>query len=127
MSQQEEKLILKTTKAHFEYFQKRVRYWYKRYNLNGWQLYFGHEDIGNNYARVAVNMIGRVATFYLTPQWAHQDLFPLKKVSIDGCARHEVIHLIVGPLGALMNARFVTQDEAITSEETVIRHLEELL
>lgn len=116
-----------TTKAHFEYFEKRVRYWYKRYNLSGWQLYFDHDDIGDNYARVIVNMVGRVATFMLSLEWAYPEIFPLKNVSLDECARHEVIHLLVGPVGTLLNARFVTKDELTAAEETLVRQLEELL
>ena len=127
MSQQGEKLILRTTKAHFEYFKKRVRYWYKHYNLSGWWLYFDHCDIERNYARVRVNMVGRVATFMLSIEWFHPDVLPLNQHTLDDSARHEIIHLILGPMGNLVNARFVTQDEVTAAEETVVRHLEELL
>ena len=127
MSQQGENLILKTTKAHFAYYQKRVHYWYKHYKLSGWRLFFEHCDIGQNYARVQVNMMGRVATFMLSPEWYHPHILPLNQDSLDESAKHEMIHLILGPMGNLINARFVTQDEAVAAEETLVRHLEELL
>lgn len=116
-----------TTKAHFEYFKKRVRYWYKRYNLSGWELYFGQQDIGESYARILVNLVGRVATFILTLEWQHPQMCPLKNISLDRCARHEVIHLMVGDVGILLNARFVSEDETRAAEERLVRHLEELL
>lgn len=116
-----------TTKAHFEYYRKRVRYWYKQFNLSGWHLYFDHDDIGDNYARVVVNLLGRVATFILTRDWAHPSIVPLNQTELDRSARHEVIHLLVGPVGTLLAARFVTQDEIVAAEEELVRHLEELL
>jgi hypothetical protein len=72
-------------------------------------------------------MLGRVATFILTVEWFNPDMVPLNQTSLDQTARHEVIHLLVGPMGLLIGARFVTQDEITAGEETLVRHLEELL
>ncbi|MCK5612487.1 hypothetical protein KAR91_62015 [Candidatus Pacearchaeota archaeon] len=116
-----------TTKAHFEYFQNRIRYWYKQFKLSGWRLDFDHYDIGDNYARVRANTVGRVVSFELALEWSRPDIYPPNQANLDECARHEVIHLILGPVNNLMYARFVTRDEIGAAEETLVRHLEELL
>ena len=114
--------MAKTTKAHFEYFQKCVQTWMNKLHVAGWQVYFDHADLGSNFANVAINYDGRVVTFTFCTEWRPTDIRPLRYAEINMTALHEVVHVLIAPLRCLAVLRFASEGEIdVTVEDLTVR------
>ena len=115
---------VKTTKEHFNAFQKECRNLQKKWGLSGWELYFLHIKIDNCYARLSNDLDGRVVRIDFSTEW------PEKKITtkeIKAVARHEMIHLVISRVYCLGQKRFLMESEMDESCEEAVRILEKII
>lgn len=93
------------TKAQFDYYCQRIRYWLKKFGTTDWTVYFGQEEM-ECAGRLRYDYDARGATFLL-PFTVEDN----SRDSLDETALHEVIHLVLAPLEAMGERRFVSEGE----------------
>lgn len=91
---------MKTTKKHFEIFQKEAEYWIQKFGLLDWQIYFLWEvEDENNKAECESNPSAMNATLFLTKEWPAVET--LNEAEIRRNAFHEVCHVLLAPMNNL--------------------------
>lgn len=116
---------MKTTEEHFELFKTAVEEWCRRLHIDGWHIYFAHDELDGNYAQVATSATNRVATITLSTVW--DDLYKPTLETIDETAKHEVVHILLAPLRELALNRFATEDQIEAAEEELSRRIDQLI
>ena len=94
----------KTTKANFDYFEDRVRFWLREFGQLDWTVHFDHYDLKGYAAQVQYDFSARGATFTIST-------FIRAKTTrkyLDQLALHEVAHLLGAHLEYLAGDRFIT-------------------
>jgi hypothetical protein len=114
--------VMKTTKRDFREFCDECRRLQKLWGLSGWRLQLGWEELDDHRAATcSIDLEQRALYVVLGKQKDEQDL---------GCrewARHEMIHALLAPIGALSYQRFVQRSELYSAEHEVIEQLDRLL
>lgn len=126
--------MIRTTKKHFEAFKKRCLYWIKRLSLDDWEVAFSHDELDRQRACITYLAQGRVATIFLTTHWT-DPVTKLTLAEVRRCAKHEVLHLLLADLCTVVtdlnrsgvSGRFVTQDEFLKTQESLVRKLERIV
>lgn len=113
---------MKTTKKHFEEYQKWCKHYMAKYGINDWTVYFAHEDLSNAVAQCRTAIIGRGVTFVLATE---PNMEP-HELDIRARARHEVIHAMIAPLSNLCGS-FCSEDEWKQADEALVCRLTNLL
>lgn len=110
----------KTTERHFEWFKQSVRKWMKKLHVDGWDVYFRHQDIGESYARIVISGRQRHVVFELTDEW--DDTKKISRAEIDETALWEVCRLFLLPVVSAGKERFITENDIdLIYTETTIR------
>ena len=104
----------KTTKANFDYYKKRVKFWLREFGQLDWTVYFVHEDLEPNVAQVRYNYFNRGATFAFS---TGINLPRITREFIDNTALHEVAHLLSAHLEHLTERRFISEDDVEAAKE----------
>ena len=100
---------------NYDYFKKRCMYWYKRFGLVEWELYFKYKKI-NNWAGVRTDYISKQATITLGED------FDGTRKELDKTACEEVLHCMLNELQTMSEAS--TNKDLVTSElHKVINHI----
>ncbi len=87
----------------------------------GYNLRFGHEDIGDSFANCLTDGDEKWCVIKLTNDWGKGDTKPLTRYELDKSAFHEVLHLRLGALRWLAKSRFTSVEEIERAgEETVV-------
>lgn len=85
--------IIKTTDQHFEIFRKEFIRWIPLLGLQGWELYFLHENIkGNHRANIANDIKAKYAIIRFGKKWDCDIIGPTIN-EIKRVAFHEAWHL----------------------------------
>jgi hypothetical protein len=111
----------KTTKRHFEEFQREAVKWAEAFGLHRVELYVFHENDGDNLAWANFNANGQSATIGLGKVW--NDYRP----TIDRVRRsafHEVMEIFLFQARRIAQHRYVTSDEIDEEWHRIIRTLE---
>ena len=108
----------------FADFQKYFKEYQKLFGLNGYKVYFKHEELDGSFASVKVNIGDMVATVRLNSKLSdiarpHKD--------IRSSAKHEALHLLIGRLELNGHYRYVAEDEIYESSEELVHKLEGLI
>ena len=119
---------MKTNKSHFALFRKECLMLQKKWHLNWWSIYFKHWEKKSE-ASVAVDWANHSATIFL---WTNisQDLVVTwlsTNQYIKQLAKHEMIHVLLGWLVTLWEARYTSAAEMVSAEEELVRKLITLL
>lgn len=112
----------KTSKQDFKTFKRAVRYYYKKYKLSGWHIYFNHGGT-EHHAMIYPDTDTRAVTFNFGKRWGTK----ITKKKVKASAKHEVIHLITWPLYSAGWNRFVSKDQLNQLDEEITQHLTELI
>jgi len=95
------------TKAQFDYFCRRVRFWLRKFGTTDWTVYYVfEEELTDCNAEIRYDYDGRSATFALPTM-----LDDTTRSSLDESALHEVVHLVIAPLQAVAERRYLSRDE----------------
>jgi len=118
---------MKTTKKHFEMFQKECEKWIKRFGLLGWRFYYQHGDIE-----------GRQIAYCIFPDQLSDRVFTIglsKNLEMDyslldvkRAAFHEILEALLFRIRHLAGCRWGVLQEEIDEEiHNLIRTLEKAL
>lgn len=100
----------------------------KKWGINDWTVGFTVLDVGDRYANSSFQLGSRKASFALCQDWDDVDgSYLLTDENIKTTARHEAIHLLLAPMGVLMDTRFVSSDETNAAEHSIVMRLLKLL
>lgn len=113
---------MKLTTKHFKVFKKECLKWQNRFELHNWELHFRWQDTDKDRAGLTINLDAYIATAFLSRNWDNYD--KISKNDIKIVAKHEMIHLLLGRISALVGARFLTTDERDEADEETVRKLE---
>ena len=103
----------KTTKANFDYFEKRVNFWLREFGQLDWSVHFSHYDLEDYAAQVRYSFSERGATFTMSKFIRAK----ITKKYIDYLALHEVVHLLSAHLEHLAGNRFISDREIEIAKE----------
>lgn len=110
----------KTTKQHFDIFQKEVRKWQKFFALLEWEFTFEHILKEGYRAMVATQLTAMQANFMLSTSW--EDM-PITVSLVKRAAFHEVIHVLLSEVSYLAR-QSANQYEVEQIEHRIINTLE---
>ena len=112
----------------FKDFKKYAKQCIDKFQLQNWDVYFTFKDLSEEgvWAKTHIKAMSHIATVTLSSVWNINDEIPFHKTLLD-TARHEIIHILIGKLGACANCRFVSQDELTEAEEEIVIRLTKLL
>lgn len=111
--------MTQTTDRDFEVFQDEVLKWVKRFGLSCWDIVFEHSDrYIENRACLLAESGHRIASFFFTKT---QEAMSVREVRM--LARHEVLELLLFPLGEYAESRLPSGDLADITH-TIIHQIE---
>jgi len=108
----------------FAEFQSEFKKFQKLFGLNGYKVYFKHEEIDGAFADISVNQGNMIATVRLCRGLPEED--KLHK-DIKQSAKHEALHLLLSRLVQNGRYRYTTEDEISEAAEEIIHKLEDLI
>jgi len=113
----------KLLEAHFNIFKKECVKWIEKFKLDNWEVHYRWQEKESARASIDINLDGYIATINLNREWdSYEGVEELKQ-----CAKHEVVHLLLGRFSVNANARFVSENDLSESEEELVRKLDKLL
>lgn len=116
---------MKTTKKDFKVFIEEAKKWIGIFGLKDWEVFYMHkEDVSDTRASINVDLNGKIACLYLTPDWEGWDV---DSEAIRMVAFHEVCELLIAPLSINAAARYTSADEIVQATYSIIRTLENVL
>jgi hypothetical protein len=108
----------------FEDFKRYFEEYQKRFGLLGYKVYFKYSPLGERFATIAINQNSMVANVQLNSRLPKEHK-PNKDIRRD--AKHEALHLLLGRVSNIMEARFVSEEEPNEAEEELVNRLMELI
>ena len=115
---------MKTSKKHFQYFEKRVRHWIKILNLNNYDLDIVHDFIDIDRWPLAGgcsrNKGARNATIWLGKDWRDQ---PINNKALNSVALHECLELLLFDLVEMISTRFMDAANIEPERHNIIQTL----
>lgn len=115
-------LKLKTTKKHFEIFKAECQKWIDFFGLYEYSINFKHKKIierGQAFAKI--NTSEYWCIFTLNIEWYKIET---TEEEIKKSAFHEVCHLLLERLVYCGTCRYTTEEEIISSVESIIKRME---
>ena len=113
----------KTTQGQFKRFRAECLRLQREWGLTEWELSFRCDVLDGAYADIAADYSGMTATLRLSSEVdAADDL-----MDAEGCAKHEMLHLLTAELHACGATRFMSQREMDGAWEKVSRRLEKIV
>jgi len=110
---------MKPSKVEFQKFKKACLKYIDLYGLMGWDIHITKGEREGAAAFTTFNEHAMMATIHLVEVEDPKD--------IDLTAKHEVLHLFLGRLGAMARNRFIRMEEIEAAEHEIIAKLEKLL
>ena len=113
----------KTTKEHFDLFEKECQFWIDFFGLKDWHFYFQHNDKHKeDLAKTAVEHKSKSALILMTKTWAKDDI---TDDLISLTAFHEVCEVMNSKLNDLAQQRYVpNEDEIEEANHEIITRLQ---
>jgi hypothetical protein len=108
------------TNKHFDEFKREVNRWISLFGLSDWRIYFQQRNLPEMMAMCKHDSAHRVATMVLGRFW--QDVKPSPE-EIRRTALHEVAHLLCADFTTIALAKYKSQEEAMTAEESLVARL----
>jgi len=114
---------VKISRKHFDAFRKECNRWMQRYGLSDWRVTFQHEDLyGQTWATCERNPESRLASLTLAT-WVVPGGSPVDAETISDTAHHEVLHILLAELTALVFRRSVQEEEIDGSEHAIVNRI----
>jgi len=115
---------MKTTKTQFNEFIKWCEIYRNRFGLLDWNVYYRREYLKESYATIDIDLTEKTSTIKFNTILDKSDI---ENSWIHRTAKHEMIHLLVGRLAEIANARYVTSSELDEAIEGLVHSLEALI
>lgn len=115
---------MKTTVKQFKEFKTEFKKWQGIFGLNGYQVYFKHCQLDNDFAQIARQPSMMVATVSLCLEVAGDDA---KFLDVKKSARHEAVHLLLSKLSDCATERFITEADITQAEEEAVNRIVSVL
>lgn len=118
---------MRTTRKHFEVFEREVRKWVDRFHLGRWDLAIAHMECGDDEeasCHARPNLL--VARITLNTTWP-EDSATLTNDAVRLAGRHEVGELLLMPLTAELIVAGVGQEKIQKLTHEVIHTLEQVI
>ena len=116
----------RTTSKHFEIFKKEAELWINKIGLKDWRIDFVHRDSPDGKSTRAwfrADIEARAGKIGLALDWA-PDQITTSRLRIS--AFHEVLELLLAPLGWIAECRFAQPEEIPEATHAIIRRFENL-
>ncbi len=110
------------TKATFNFFCRRCRYWLKQFGQTDWTVYFDHAKVEDGAAELRYDYDARGLTFALP-----LELDDTSRKSVEHSAIHEVAHAAVAQLEDAAKNRYATEKEIDAAVEAVVCRITTLI
>ncbi|KKM85999.1 hypothetical protein LCGC14_1283310, partial [marine sediment metagenome] len=98
----------KTSKAEFNRFKKEFQRQVEILGLKGYEVYFDHLPLNNEYANISMDEPGKVVTVCYSSELKQID-YDVRSPELS--AKHEAIHLLLHRLRFLGEERFTASSE----------------
>ena len=115
---------MKVTAKQFEEFKAEFKKWQEKFGLNGYQVYFKHCQLDNDFAQISRTQNSMVATVSLANSVEGDDA---KFLDVKNSARHEAVHLLLSKLSDCASCRYVTEDGIYEAEEEAVNRIMSVL
>lgn len=116
----------KTTKKHFELFQKEASRWIDFLGMFEWRIEFLHDP--NNLANECFGWCqGDLDNMAATIALGQESYEPIEPEFVIATARHEVLELLLWPIYEISNRRYTTIENVHQARHNIIRRLESAL
>jgi hypothetical protein len=114
-----------TKSKDFQIFKTECLKWLKKFELSHWTIQFFHEKLNGSAARVRVLSSDSIATIYLSTDIQEDDYCGrmTKTEYLKECAKHEVIHILIGRYVGRAESRWCSEKEIEEAEEELVRKL----
>lgn len=112
---------MRTTKAHYKFFDAQVQSWVNYFGLSSsWKVFTQHSDLQSNaLAETACDYPSKTATIFLSKDWEDNEI---TKKELDETAFHEVCEIILDLLDNM--AKISCKHDAVdVARHTVIQTL----
>lgn len=116
----------KTTAKQFELFKQECTRLLKLFSMDDWSVCFINPKNKGFHGNVGYDIQARNATIMLSSDWTGDPIGPTDQMILE-TARHEVIHLLLAPMGELLEKRYVTQEQVEEAEHRILTKLMNLL
>jgi len=115
----------KTTDKDFKRFKASFMHWYNKLGLQGWQVFFRHEELDIPvYARIISDFRVRAATVKFNKTVPEEDVPEFDPIRTG---KHEALHLLLAPLEYHAHARYIHQEDIDSAEEEIVVRLQNTL
>ena len=112
----------KTTDQDFKRFKTSFMFWYKKLGLQGWQVFFRHEELDIPcYARIVSDYGVRAATIKFNKTVCEDDVPEFDPIR---SGKHEAFHLLLAPLEYHAHARYIHREDIDSAEEEIVVRLQ---
>ena len=118
---------MKVTKQQYKMFVKECRYWIDKLELNNWNYAFEFKKLEDATAQTRLELTGLTVTIALCTDLETFDYEISSNDYIKQCAKHEVIHVLVGRLAENARARFLTNNDWYESVEELVTKLTKII
>ena len=116
--------MAKTTKKEFEIFKSECQMWIDKFELNNWSVFYEWKGLDSDAYSVR-DISNHNATIGFSTSISNDFDMGMNRVEyIKYCAKHEIIHLLIGRLACYGYSKdYTTGDIEESEEELVIKLL----
>src|SRR4030042_5058234 len=114
---------METTKKQFQEFQEAFKKYQDIFGLHDWKVYFKHEELENDFARIDSCHETCVATVTMSSNLSKQDYYQFDPKEHG---KHDAIHLLISRISCLAQSRHVTLEEINCEDERIVRIIHHL-
>lgn len=116
-------MAYKTTKKDFEIFTKECEKWISRFGLQGWEIFFRHENYDDNRAACTTDLNARICNLFLCVDWNYKPAIS----ELKSCAKHEIIHVLLAPIVNLLCSMFSYEEYIAEREHEILHKIEGIM
>jgi len=111
---------MKTTQKQYEIFQEEVQKWIDELGLYEWDFFIALDSLGNDRGQAIFDTLGRKTVIDLSDTLEGCNGL---ESEIRKCAKHEVLHILLGKLYVLARDREWNEAEYASEEHAIINRL----
>ncbi len=115
---------MKTSKKDFLLFKKECQRWIEKLGLSEWECHYYHKKIDKGVgADTCVDVEASKVVFRLNAETGYPREESEFQGTIEQTAKHEVMHLLLGPLSEKAKYRYVRHAELESAEHGIVMRL----
>ena len=115
---------METQQKQFEIFQEECQKWIDALGLYDWDFYIDVDDLQDDRGQAIFDVMGKKAIIDIADKLEGCNGL---ECEIRRCARHEILHILIGKLYILAKNREWNESEYIIEEHSIINRLNKVL